>query len=162
MAHLLAALIVHPLALTHPATGLIGKLLGPGLAEAVGWSATVGMALLCVAALVAALVGSIAPQGGAMPTLKPGGRLGNGPYRSYVCSPTPGLVEGIVASVETAADGLSDRERQKALKHVAATRQAIAAGAPPQALAEAARAIAVYRQSVEAARSDDTTRIQAE
>jgi hypothetical protein len=91
--------------------------------------------------------------------LKPGDRLGNGPYRSYDCSPTAGLVEGIAASVETAADGLSDRERQRALAHVGATRQAIAAGTLPLALAEAAQAIAVYKRSVEAARRDDTTRI---
>ena len=158
-AALLGALIIHPLALTHPETGLLGRLLGPGLAEAVGWSVTAGMGLLFVGALVAALVGSMTPPGGTTPTLKPGGRLGNGPYRSYDCTPTPELVEGITASVETAADGLSDRERQKALQHVAATRQAIAAGTLPAALAEAAKAIAVYRQSVEAARRDDTIRI---
>ena len=156
---LLAALVVHPLALTHPETGLIGKLLGPGLAEAVGWSATVGMILLFLAALVAALVGILAPTSRAAPMLKPGDRLGKGPYRSYDCSPTAGLVEGIAASVETAADGLSDRERQRALTHVGATRQAIAAGTLPLALAEAAQAIAVYKRSVEAARRDDTTRI---
>lgn len=156
---LLAALIVNPLALTHPTTGPLGTLLGPGLAEAVGWSATGGMILLCLAALVAALVGSLTPAGGATPTLKPGGRLGSGPYRSYDCTPTADLVEGIAASIETAADGLSDTERQKALKHVAATRQAIAAGTLPQALAEAAEAIAIYKKSVEAARRDDTIRI---
>ena len=158
-AALLGALIINPLALTHPETGPIGRLLGPGLADAVGWSATAGMGLLFVGALAAALVGSLAPQGSVTPTLKPGGRLGNGPYRSYGCGPTPELVEGIAASVETAADGLSDRERQKALRHVAATRQAIAAGTLPEAVAEAAEAIAVYRRSVEAARRDDTIRI---
>jgi hypothetical protein len=42
---------------------------------------------------------------------------------------------------------------------VGATRQAIAAGTLPLALAEAAQAIAVYKRSVEAARRDDTTRI---
>ena len=117
------------------------------------------MILLFLAALVAALVGILAPTSRAAPMLKPGDRLGNGPYRSYDCSPTAGLVEGIAASVETAADGLSDRERQRALTHVGATRQAIAAGTLPLALAEAAQAIAVYKRSVEAARRDDTTRI---
>lgn len=156
---LLAALIVNPLALTHPTTGLIGKLLEPGLAQALGWSATAGMILLFVAALVAALVSMLTPAGGAAPMLKPGGRLGNGPYRTYQCAPTSSLVEGIAASVETAADGLSDSERHKALHHVAATRKAIADGSPSEALAEAAKAIAVYRKSVESARRDDTIRI---
>jgi hypothetical protein len=99
------------------------------------------------------------PAGGAAPVLKPGGRLGGGPYRSYDCTLTPALVEGIAASVETAADGLSDRERHRALEHVASARKAIAVGALPEALGDAARAIAVYRQSVEAARRDDTIRI---
>jgi hypothetical protein len=158
-AALFAALIVHPFALTHPETGLLGRLLGPGLAEAVGWSATGGMVLLFLAALVAAIVAAMPPAGGAAPVLKPGGRLGGGPYRSYDCTLTPTLVEGIAASVETAADGLSDRERQRALEHVASARKAIAVGALPEALGDAARAIAVYRQSVEAARRDDTIRI---
>jgi PPM family protein phosphatase len=158
-AALFAALIVHPLALTHPETGLLGRLLGPGLAEAVGWSATGGMLLLFLAALVAAIVAAMPPAGAAAPVLKPGGRLGGGPYRSYDCTLTPTLVEGVAASVETAADGLSDRERQRALDHLASARKAIAAGALPQALADAAQAIAVYRQSVEAARRDDTIRI---
>lgn len=158
-AALFAALVAHPFALTHPETGLIGRLLGPGLAEAVGWSATAGMVLLFLAALVAAIVAAMPPSGGATPVLKPGGRLGGGPYRSYDCKLTPPLVEGIVASVETAADGLSDRERHRALKHAFAARQAIAAGSLPEALRDAARAIAVYRQSVEAARRDDTIRI---
>ncbi len=158
-ASLLAALIIHPRALTHPETGVLGRLLGPGLAEAVGWSATASMILLFVSALVAAIVSVLAPAGGAALVLKPGGRLGAGPYRSYDCTLTPALVEGIAASVETAADGLSDRERERALERVAATRKAIAAGALAQALADAARAIAVYRQSVEAARRDDTIRV---
>jgi serine/threonine protein phosphatase PrpC len=156
---LLAALIVHPFALTHPETGLLGRLLGHGLAEAVGWSATVGMLLLFIAALVAAIVGAMPPAGRDAPLLKPGDRLGGGPYRSYGCSPSSALVEGITASVETAADGLSDRERQRALEHVAAARKAIAGGALPKAVAAAAKAIAVYRQAVEAARRDDTIRI---
>jgi protein phosphatase len=158
-AALFAALIVHPFALTHPETGLLGRLLGPGLAEAVGWSATGGMVLLFLAALVAAIVAAMPPAGGAAPVLKPGGRLGGGPYRSYDCTLTPALVEGIAASVETAADGLSDRERHRALEHVASARKAIAVGALPEALGDAALAIAVYRQSVEAARRDDTIRI---
>jgi hypothetical protein len=117
------------------------------------------MILLFVSALVAAIVSALPPAGGAALVLKPGGRLGAGPYRSYDCTLTPALVEGIAASVETAADGLSDRERERALERVAATRKAIAAGALAQALADAARAIAVYRQSVEAARRDDTIRV---
>lgn len=99
---LLTALVVNPLALTHPETGALGTLLGPGLAEAVGWSVTAGMALLFLATLVAAVVAMLPAADRTSLVLKPGGRLGNGPYRSYGCAPSPGLVEGIVASVETA------------------------------------------------------------
>jgi len=158
-AALLAALVVHPLALTHPEQGPLGRLLGPGLAEAVGWSLAAAMALLFLATLVAAVVAMLPAADKTALVLKPGGRLGNGPYRSYDCTPSPGLVEGIVASVETAADGLSDRERKKGLQHVTAARQAVAGGDLSEAVNQAARAIGIYRQSVEAARHDDTIRI---
>lgn len=155
---LLAALVVNPLALTNPETGPLGRLLGPGLAEAVGWAATGGMALLCLAASVVALMNLTTSAGGEQRVLPAGAALGSGPYRSYDCTPSTELVEGIVSSVETAADGLSDRERQLALGQVAAARRAAAAGDFAAALGEAAGAIAVYRGSVEAARSDDTIR----
>ncbi len=155
---LLAALVINPLALTNPNTGPLGQLLGSGLAEAVGWAATGGMALLCLAATVVSLMALMAPAGGEQRVLPAGASLGGGPYRSYDCTPSTELVEGIVSSVETAADGLSDRERQSALGHVAAARRQAAVGDFTAALREAAGAIAVYRGSVEAARSDDTVR----
>ena len=63
-----------------------------------------------------------------------------------------------MASVESAADGLSDAERQEALKILANARQKAGSGDFTAALSEAARGIDVYRRSVEAARNDDTIR----
>lgn len=158
-AALLAALVVHPQALTHPEEGPLGRLLGPGLAEAVGWALTGGMLLLFLGAIVTAAMGFMLPAGGEERALPAGALLGKGPYRSYDCTPSTELLEGVVASVETAADGLSDRQRQQALGHVRSARRAAAAGDFAAAVEEAAGAIAIYRQSVEAARSDDTVRM---
>ncbi len=155
-AALLSALIINPMALTHPETGMLGRLLGEGLAEAVGWAATAGMLLLFLGAVVAATLGFLLPEATEQRVLPAGAFLGKGPYRSYDCTPSTDLIEGVVASVETAADGLSDRERQQALGHVAAARREAAGGDFNAAVGEAARAIAIYRRSVEAARSDDT------
>jgi len=156
-AGLLGALLFNPESLLHP-EGLIGGLLDPALALAVGWSATAAMTLLCVAGFVAAAVALAAPAGDEDRVLRPGARLGKGPYRSYDCTLSGELVEGIVASVETAADGLSDRERLRALDRIAAARRAIAAGSLSEALSEAAGAIAIYRESVISARHEDTIR----
>jgi len=156
-AGLLGALLFNPYSGLMEQGGPVGSLLGDDLARAVGWAATAAMTLLCVAGLVAAAVG-LAPAGGEERVLRPGARLGKGPYRSFDCSLSGELVDGIVASVETAADGLSDRERPRALTRIAAARQAIVAGRLSEALTEAAGAIAIYRESVVSARHDDTIR----
>jgi len=157
-AGLLGALLFNPYSGLMEADGLVGRLLGAELAAAVGWAATAAMTLLCVAGLVAAALAFIAPAGSEERVLRVGAKLGKGPYRSYDCGLSRDLVEGIVASVETAADGLSDRERSRALERIAAARRAMVAGSLSEAVAEAAGAIAVYRGSVVSARHDDTIR----
>lgn len=157
-AGLLGALLFNPYSGLMEQGGPVGSLLGDDLARAVGWAATAALTLLCVAGLVAAAVGLAAAPDGEERVLRPGARLGKGPYRSFDCTLSGELVEGIVASVETAADGLSDRERPRALERIAAARRAIAAGSLSEALAEAAGAIAIYRESVVSARHDDTIR----
>jgi serine/threonine protein phosphatase PrpC len=125
------------------------------------WLALAGAAafgLVCLASLLLGLTGFSSPTTSETRVLRAGAQLGKGPYRNFDCSLTPDLVEGIVTSVETAADGLSDGERQRALERIRAARQASAGGDLPAALEAAARAIAIYRSSVVAARHDDTIR----
>jgi serine/threonine protein phosphatase PrpC len=157
-AGLLGALLFNPFSGLMEPGGPVGEILGPALAAAVGWAATAALTLLCVAGLVAAAVSLAAPAGGEERVLRPGAKLGKGPYRSFDCALSGELVEGIVASVETAADGLSDGERPRALERIAAARQAIGGGRLSEALAAAAGAIAIYRESVLAARRRDTIR----
>jgi serine/threonine protein phosphatase PrpC len=154
---LLGALILNPSSALMLPDGPIAGLLGPELARAVAWAFTGLMGLLFVSGLAASAVALLAPAGQQSYVLKPGALLGKGPYRTADCAPTPGLVEGIVASVEAAADGLSDDERQQALDHLTAARKLVSSKDITAALAAATRAIAVYRRSVEAARREDTS-----
>lgn len=148
---LLGALILNPAALLGP-DGL-GGMLGD-LAAPLGWTLTAFMVLLFVAGSVAALVMMLGPASGEMLVLRPGAMLGKGPYRSYTCTLSGSLLEGIIASVETAADGLADPERQKIRERTAHARQVTAKGDLAGGLAEAVAAIANYRESVVAIRDD--------
>ena len=130
--------------------------LGAGLAEALAFATLAAMGLLFVGSLLAALLGAIAPASGGVRVLRPGAKLGAGPYRSYSCAASAPLLEGIIASVESAADGLSSRDRDRLLDAVAEARRPLAAGDLPAAIRAAAAAIAIYRRVVEAARSDET------
>lgn len=94
----------------------------------------------------------LAGSGQRVDVLPPGRLLGKGPYRSHACAATEPLVEGVVASVEAAADGLSPQARTHALEHVAAARRHMAGGDFRGAVAAAAEAIAVYTRSIEEAR----------
>jgi len=114
--------------------------------------------LLFVAGTVASIVALIPPTSDEAMVLRPGARLGKGPYRSYDCTLSQSLVEGIVASVESAADGLSDTDRQRTLDRATAARRVMAGGNLAGALAEAAAAIAIYKKAVVSARNDDTLR----
>lgn len=153
---LLGALLFNPESALMKAEGLIGSLLGGELTRAVAWALCGVMGLLAVAGLAAAAVAALSTGETQQRVLLPGELLGKGPYRSADCTPSADLVEGIVASVESAADGLEDRQRKRAIDHLAAARRAIAARQLPAGLAAAARAIAVYRESVDAASRGDT------
>jgi len=156
------------------ATGLLGALLSfgllvqpgshdkpdPDLSHAIGLALTGVMGLLCLAGLVAAVVAVLAPPDKRTRVLRPGALLGKGPYRTADGTPSAGILEGIVASVETAADGLDDRQRRRTLEEATDARKAIAAGDFAEATAAAARAIAGYREAVEAARGDERDRGQ--
>jgi len=153
---LLGALIFNPYAMLAedgPLGGLLGDFAWPlGMALA-------GISfLLFVAGTVASIVALIPPTSDEAMVLRPGARLGKGPYRSYDCTLSQSLVEGIVASVESAADGLSDTDRQRTLDRATAARRVMAGGNLAGALAEAAAAIAIYKKAVVSARNDDTLR----
>jgi protein phosphatase len=148
---LLGALILNPAALLGP--DALGSMLGD-LAAPLGWTLTAFMVLLFVAGSVAALVMMLAPTSGEMLVLRPGAMLGKGPYRSYDCRLSAALLEGIVASLETAADGLSDPERQKIRERTAHARQVIGRSDLTGGLADVVAAIGLYRESVVAIRDD--------
>jgi protein phosphatase len=148
---LLGALVLNPAALLGP-DGL-GGMLGD-LAAPLGWTLTAFMVLLFVAGSVAALVMMMAPAGGEMRVLRPGAMLGRGPYRSYNCSLSQPLLGGIIASLESAADGLPDRERQKIRERTAGARQVVDKGDLTAGLAEIVATIGAYRDAVVAIRDD--------
>jgi hypothetical protein len=105
-----------------------------------------------VGAFIWALVGFCSPPTARIPRLAPNARVGAGPYRTYACGPTPARIEGIVASVESAADGLDDATRTHVLGHVRRSREAARDGDVATAITAAADAVGVYARSVEAAR----------
>jgi protein phosphatase len=130
--------------------------LGEGLAQAIAFALSVVMGLVFLGSLLAAFLGSIAPAGGDVRVLRPGAKLGSGPYRTYGCAASAQLLEGIIASVESAADGLSSHDRDRLLDAAAEARKPIAEGNFSAATRAAATAIAVYRRMVDSARSDET------
>jgi hypothetical protein len=100
--------------------------------------------------LLAAVLGFLVPAGGGR-ALAPGQTIGKGPYRSHDCRPTPQLVEGIAASVESAADGLEGSLRDDCTAPLARARSAAAAGDFAGAFAAVAGALAAFTRSVAAA-----------
>jgi protein phosphatase len=152
---LLAALIVNPASDLMTADGLLGRLLG-SLRVPTSWVAFVSLMMLFVGALASALLGFLIPAQTTQRLLPPGGRLGGGPYRNHECAPDGGLVEGIVTSVEEAAAGLDGDAVARTVALVRDARAGTQAGRFADAVRAAAGAIAIYRRSIEAARSDET------
>jgi protein phosphatase len=152
---LLAGLIVNPASDLMTADGLLGRLLG-SLRTPVSWVAFVSLMMLFIGALAAALLGFLIPPQTTARFLPPGGRLGGGPYRNHDCAPDAALIEGIVASIEEAATGLDGDTRVRSDAFVEAARRDAKLGRCDAALRAGAEAIALYRRSIEAARSDET------
>ncbi len=111
-----------------------------------------GLSLLFVASLALAVARLLSGGGSATLVLPPGKRLGGGPYRSFSCRSSPELVEGIIASLESAADGFDEAEGEAFLQKAAAARAAARANDVPAALAAVHHALSIYRQAVDAAR----------
>jgi protein phosphatase len=115
-------------------------------------------ALAFLGSIMAAFLGFLAPAGGDGRVLLPGGKLGKGPYRTSDCAPSEGLIERIVASIETAAAGLADADRERTTALLGRIRQHVAEGSFHEAVVAVAGAIAIYARAVEQARSGDTIR----
>ncbi|MFM8735937.1 MAG: PP2C family protein-serine/threonine phosphatase [Pirellulales bacterium] len=155
-ASLLVACVVNPWSDLMKPTGLVGGVLGEGLAGGVAWTLSIAAVLLFMGSLLAAVLAFFVGGESATRLLPVGAKIGGGPYRRYGCSPSAALLEGVVASVETAADGLSSGDRARLLAAVTEARGRLADGDFTAALAASAKAIAAYRRTVDAARRDDT------
>ena len=158
---LLGALMVNPwsgLVEQDGQDGLLTSLLGEQMARAVGFVSCLGMAVVCLGALLTALMGFLVPASGRVRVLPAGARLGAGPYRRYDCSPSAALLEGLLSGMNAAAASLSSGDRQRMLAHAESARQLIAAGDLTAALPAAIQALAAYRAWIEASRNDETVR----
>ncbi|MEI8227622.1 MAG: protein phosphatase 2C domain-containing protein [Planctomycetota bacterium] len=120
-----------------------------------------GAALAFVGALLAAFLGFLMPSAGDGRVLAPGRQLGKGPYRTYSCAATEPLVEGVLGSIEAAAHGLADADRERTVTILARARHNTAEHAFHEATMAAAEALAIYTRSVEASRTDETVRSRA-
>ena len=121
--------------------------------------ACAGLVLLAVGLVLIASLNAFLPWGRQERLLAPGERFGRGPYRTYDCTPRAGLLEGVIASIESAADGLAPPDCDRTLAILARARRHAAARAFPAALQACCEAIAIYSRTVEAARSGETVRV---
>lgn len=114
-------------------------------------AAVAAAAMLFGAAIVSllwAILQGMSPTESTPAVLAPGARLGKGPYRSYSCAPDAALIEGVVASIESAAESLPPARRPEAAERLAAARRQAAAGDPREALRSVKRAIDLHVQAI--------------
>lgn len=141
------------------AVSLFGGLVALGQADPVLWppsdlvkaSMLIAAGMLIAAAVVLllwAILQSLAPAPTHQRVLASGGRLGKGPYRTYSCSPTPEILEGIVASIEAAGDALSPDARAEATSRLAEARREAAAGRSREALAAVKWALDIHVRAI--------------
>ena len=138
--------------LCYPGGDLMQTAVGADWAPTIGWPCVGLFALMCIGSLLAAVLGFLVPGGVGGRVLRPGQALGKGPYRSYDCRPTPRLVEGIAASIESAADGLGGPHRHDCTAPLARARSAAAAGDFTASFAALADSLAAFTRSVAAPR----------
>ena len=152
-AALLAALVFNPASML--------------MAEACGRSRAVYAACLfgSIFAVLAALIGLAIAFSGFISGGRSRGRvlgsgelLGRGPYRHYDATPTEQLVEGVLGSLDTAAQMLPVADRDRTNSILARARQLAAAGSFHEAVTAVAEAIAIHTRAVEDARRDETAR----
>ena len=154
---LLAALVLYPHGELMGEAGGVGRLLGT-LREPIGWVACLVCAAISFLAVLLAVRTFMGPGAGGGRVLPPGEVLGRGPYRSYDCRPSVDAIEGVLTSVESAADGLAPAEQSEVGRCAAEARRHARTGDFAGAVAATAATIAVYARSVEAARTSGQVR----
>lgn len=114
--------------------------------------------LTFIGSLLAAFFGFLLPPSAAARVLIPGRQLGKGPYRSYDCTPSEQLLDGILGSIEASAADLPDADRERMVTVIARSRKNGSEHAFHEAVVAAAEAIAVFTRAVEDSRQDETAR----
>jgi len=115
--------------------------------------------MAAIAALLFAFTGFLTAGRSRGRLLAVGDMLGRGPYRDYDCAPTEPLLEGVLGSLDAAAEMLAPDDRERTIGILARARQHAAAGAFHEAVTAAAEAIAIHTRAVEDSRRDDTIRV---
>jgi len=107
-----------------------------------------------VVALLLAFLGRMGAAARSVRVLKPDGRLGKGPYRTYDCKATPELIEGIAASLEEAIDRVAPEHRAALRNSLECGRRDAADRHFREALGALADGFAGYRAALDEARRD--------
>lgn len=155
-ASLFAALLLSPWSMWMKSDGWLAATLGVDAANAVSMIGSGAALFAAMASALFALLGFLIPPAADGRVLPLGRQLGKGPYRSYSCGPSEPLLEGILGSIEAAADGLGDAERERTITILARARQNVAAHSFHEALVAAAEALAIYKRGIEQSRFDQT------
>lgn len=155
-ASLFAALLLSPWSMWMKSDGWLATTLGADAANAVSMIGSLASLFAAMASALFALLGFLIPPAADGRVLPLGRQLGKGPYRSYSCPPSEPLLEGILGSIEAAADGLGDAERERTITILARARQNVAVHSFHEAMVAAAEALAIYKRSIEHSRLDQT------
>lgn len=155
---LFAALLFSPWSNWMSSNGWLAQAIGSAIVEPVSYISSIAFLLVSLASVLFAFLGFLLPTTGDGRVLAPGRQLGKGPYRSYPCAATEQLLEGMLGSIEAAADGLSDADRERTVTILTRARHNTATHSFHEATIAAAEALAIYTKSVEDSRSDDTVR----
>ena len=115
--------------------------------------------LAAIAGLLFAFVGFLASGRSRGRLLAVGDVLGRGPYRHYDCTPSEPLLEGVLTSLDAAAEMLAPADRERTVGILARARQHAASGAFHEAVTATAEAIAIHTRAVDDSRRDDTIRV---
>jgi protein phosphatase len=155
-ASLFAALLLSPGSMWMKPGEWLGRTIGEDAVNAISMVGCGATILAAIASALFALLGFLIPPAADGRVLQLGKMLGKGPYRSYSCAASEPLLEGILGSIEAAADGLGESERERTITILARARQNAAAHSFHESLVAAAEALAIYRRSIEHARLDQT------
>lgn len=107
-----------------------------------------------VVAVLVAFLGRFGKVPQSIRVLKPDGRLGKGPYRTYDCDPTAALVEGIAASLQESLGRVAPERQASIRESLECGRRDAADEEWKGALAALADGFAHYRAALEQTRRD--------